>query len=63
MKALDKVKGFINETRHETKKVVWPSRKYVAAATGIILVMVFLVAVYVMVVDYAFTVIFGTLLK
>jgi preprotein translocase subunit SecE len=54
---------FFKETRAETKKVVWPDRRYVAVATLIILVLVFITGIYVMFVDLAFTKIFGLLIK
>lgn len=54
---------FFKETRAETKKVVWPDRRYVAVATLIILVLVTITGLYVMFVDLAFTKIFGFLLR
>ena len=62
----DKVKQlvkFIKETRSETKKVVWPDKRYVGVATAIILVLVTITGIYVTAVDFAFTKIFGLLLK
>ncbi|MFC1540497.1 preprotein translocase subunit SecE [Candidatus Margulisiibacteriota bacterium] len=54
---------FIKETRAETKKVVWPDRRYVVVATMIILVLVVITGIYVMMVDFAFTKVFGVLMK
>jgi preprotein translocase subunit SecE len=54
---------FIKETRAETKKVVWPERRYVAVATTIILVLVFITGIYVMLIDLGFTKIFGFLMR
>ena len=54
---------FFKETRAETKKVVWPDRRYVAVATLIILVLVSLTGVYVMFVDLVFSRIFSVLIK
>ncbi len=54
---------FFKETRAETKKVVWPDRRYVTVATIIILFLVFLVGFYVMFIDLAFGKIFGFLIK
>lgn len=59
----EKVVKFVKETRAETKKVVWPNRRYVAVATLIILILVFITGIYVMFVDFAFTNIFGFLMK
>lgn len=49
------VRKFLKETEVESKKVIWPDRKYVAAATVIVLVIVIVSAVYVMVIDLGFT--------
>ena len=54
---------FVKETRAETKKVVWPNRRHVAVATVIILVLVFIIGIYVMFIDFAFTRIFGFLMR
>lgn len=54
---------FFKETRAETKKVVWPDRKYVTAATIIILFLVFLTGLYVMLIDLTFVKVFGFLIK
>ena len=57
----EKTVNYLKEIRSEAKKVVWPSRTYVVAATIIVLVIVFLVAIYVMAVDFSFAKIFGYL--
>ncbi|MFH1576611.1 MAG: preprotein translocase subunit SecE [Candidatus Margulisiibacteriota bacterium] len=54
---------YFKETRAETKKVVWPDRRYVAVATVIILVLVVITGLYVMAVDFTFSKIFGLLLR
>jgi preprotein translocase subunit SecE len=54
---------FLKETRAETKKVVWPDRRYVAVATLIILVLVAITGVYVMTVDFIFSKIFGLMFR
>jgi preprotein translocase subunit SecE len=54
---------YFKETRAETKKVVWPDRRYITVATIIILVLVIVTGLYVMLVDYAFVKIFGFLIK
>lgn len=58
-----KVVKYFKETRAETKKVVWPDRRYITAATIIILVLVTLTGLYVMFIDFAFVRIFGYLIK
>ena len=59
----EKLVKYIKETRAETKKVVWPDRRYVTAATVIILILVIITGIYVMTVDLVFTKVFGVLLK
>ncbi|MFH1542216.1 MAG: preprotein translocase subunit SecE [bacterium] len=54
---------FFKETRSETKKVVWPDRRYVAVATVIIVVLVLLTGMYVMFVDLGLSKIMGALIK
>jgi preprotein translocase subunit SecE len=60
---IDQVVKFVKETRAETKKVVWPDRRYVMVATSIILVLVFITGLYVMFVDLIFVRVFGFLLR
>jgi preprotein translocase subunit SecE len=42
---------FIREIRHETEKVTWPTRKETAISTGMVLLMVFLAAIFFLLVD------------
>ena len=42
---------FFREVRVETKKVTWPSRKETIASTSVVLVTVFIVAIYLGLVD------------
>jgi len=50
----EKIVSYLKEIRSESKKVVWPGRDYVTAATIIVLIIVFLVAVFIMLIDYGF---------
>jgi len=59
----DKIISYIKETRAEMKKVVWPDRRYVTAATLIILVLVFITGAFVMFVDFGLTETFKVLLR
>jgi preprotein translocase subunit SecE len=54
---------YLKETRGETKKVIWPNRRYVMVATIIIIALSIITGLYVMVVDLVFMKIFGVLLK
>ncbi len=42
---------FIREVRNETEKVTWPTRKETAISTGMVLLMVFLAAIFFLLVD------------
>jgi preprotein translocase subunit SecE len=42
---------FIREVRQEVSKVTWPSRKETTVTTGMVLLMVFLAAMFFLVVD------------
>jgi len=57
------VRKFLAETRAEFVKVIWPDRKYVTAATIIILVIVIAMSLFVMVADFSFSKIIDSLIK
>ena len=42
---------YIREVRQETAKVTWPNRKEVMITTGMVFIMVFLAAIFFLVVD------------
>lgn len=70
MNLLEKIKGiagkivkFVNETQVETKKVIWPDRRYVIVATMLTLLIVIVLAVFLMGVDFAYTRLFQLLDK
>ncbi len=44
---------FLSEVVRELKQVTWPSRKETLGATGVVLVLVVILAVYLGLVDYA----------
>ena len=58
-----KLVKYVKETRAETKKVVWPDRRYVTVASVIIIFLVVIIGLYVMAIDLTFSKIFGVLLK
>jgi preprotein translocase subunit SecE len=45
--------AFAGEARDETRKVVWPTRKETVQTTGIVLVFVFVMALFLWIVDSA----------
>jgi preprotein translocase SecE subunit len=57
------IKNFLRETRTEGKKVVWPSRQYIIAASVIVILIVFISAVFVLFIDYVFAEIFAHLMR
>lgn len=50
---IQKTKQFFREVRIELKKVTWPSRKETIASTSVVIVLVFIIAVYLGIVDVA----------
>lgn len=61
--AVNKVISFVNEVRTEAKKVVWPGRQYVTAATIIVILIVFIVAFFIMFLDFSFAKFFALFAK
>ena len=59
----EKTVNYLKEINSESKKVVWPGKNYVVAATIIVLVIVLLVALFVMFVDFSFSKMFGYISK
>ena len=56
-------KNFLKETRAEAKKVIWPNREYVTAATVIILAIVSVTSLFVTFLDFFFGRVFSYLIK
>ena len=46
-----RIKEFSGEVKSEFKKIVWPERKVTLGSTGVVIVLVFLVSVYLGAVD------------
>jgi len=46
-----RIKEFSGEVKSEFKKIVWPDRKVTMGSTGVVIVLVFLVSVYLGAVD------------
>ena len=49
--SLSRAKEFAAEVKSEFKKIVWPDKKVTLGSTGVVLVLVFLVSVYLGAVD------------
>lgn len=48
----EKVKQFLKEVKIELKKVVWPTRKDTIASTSVVIVLVFIIAIFLGLVDF-----------
>jgi preprotein translocase subunit SecE len=63
MEFLKRVKEFFEEVAGEFRRVNWPSRQDVAASTAVVLVVVFVLAMYLGAVDVALSRLVGVILK
>ncbi len=54
-----KIKGFFVDCKNEIKKIVWPTQKNVLKNTGIVLMMIFLMGVFVAILDTSFRELLG----
>lgn len=54
-----KIKSFFVDCKNEIKKIVWPTQKTVLKNTGIVLMMIFLMGVFVAILDTIFREILG----
>ena len=49
--SLTRAKEFFGEVKSEFKKIVWPDKKVTVGSTGVVIVLVFLVSIYLGAVD------------
>ena len=63
MDFLTRVKEFFAEVLAEFRRVNWPSREDVAASTAVVLVVVFVLAMYLGAVDVGLSRLVGVILK
>jgi preprotein translocase subunit SecE len=49
---IQKIKQFLSEAKAELKKVTWPSPKQTMASTSVVIIIVFLVAIYLGIIDF-----------
>jgi preprotein translocase subunit SecE len=47
-----KVIQFLSEAKTELKKVTWPTPKQTLASTSVVIIIVFIVAIYLGIIDY-----------
>jgi preprotein translocase subunit SecE len=50
---IQKVTQFLKEAKVELKKVVWPTRKQTMASTAVVIIIVFIVSIYLGIIDFA----------
>ena len=60
---IEGAKQFLREVKTELKKVTWPSRKDALAGTGVVLVTVFIVAIFLGIIDSVLSFLVKELLK
>ncbi|PIP08056.1 MAG: preprotein translocase subunit SecE [Syntrophobacterales bacterium CG_4_8_14_3_um_filter_49_14] len=51
----EKIKQFLNEAKIELKKVSWPAPKQALASTGVVIVVVIIVSIFLGIVDFGLT--------
>ncbi len=51
---LQKIIDYVRKVKAELEKVAWPTRKDLANSTGVVLVLVAIMTVFLGVIDYAF---------
>jgi preprotein translocase subunit SecE len=49
---VQKIIQFLNEAKAELKKVTWPSTRQTLASTSVVIIIVFIVAIYLGIIDY-----------
>ncbi len=50
---INKTVQFVSEARQELKKVVWPTRQQAISSTWVVIVMVFLISIFLGLIDFA----------
>jgi len=50
---VQKVTQFLKEAKVELKKVVWPTPKQTLASTAVVIIIVFIVSIYLGIIDFA----------
>ncbi|HJM43018.1 MAG: preprotein translocase subunit SecE [Nitrospinota bacterium] len=54
---------FLRDVRSEVKKVTWPTRKETLASTGVVVIAVLIVAIYLGLVDLGFSKLVGSIIR
>ena len=61
--SIDKVKEFSVEVKSEFNKIAWPDKKHTMGATGVVVVLVMLISIYLSAVDLVVGKLIGTVLS
>jgi preprotein translocase subunit SecE len=51
MSAIERIRTFLNEVKVETKKITWPTPQELKESTTVVIVSVFLITVFIAVID------------
>jgi len=49
---MQKIMHFLSEAKSELKKVTWPTPKQTMASTSVVIIIVFIVAIYLGIIDF-----------
>lgn len=60
---LERIKNFFREVKTEIKKVVFPSRDEVLGSTKVVVVMVFIIAVFLGIIDFLLSKLIGMVVR
>ena len=63
MEQIDRAKQFLGEAKQELKKVTWPTRPQVVQSTWIVLLVTFVLAIFLGLVDLLISKFIGYILK
>lgn len=63
MKIIEKTKQFLSEVKIEMKRVSWPHKKETMQSTVVVIVMIFLIAAFLGIVDYGLLNVVGKFIK
>jgi preprotein translocase subunit SecE len=59
----NKVSKFLKEVQSESKRISWPNREYLTAATIVVIICIFTIAVFMGGIDFLFAILFRYLEK
>jgi preprotein translocase subunit SecE len=63
LRTFSKVRGFLKEVVEELKKVAWPTRKELKSSTGLVIVMVVILVLFIGLIDLLLGGIIGFLVR